>query len=109
MRPSKTEIRYEAIAALAMAILIFFAYRIVGFLGVGILGLATMFVAFQAELSKSNTSATYGILPRPSHRMDHAEKAARRAEAESLSHPILMGKLLGLCLVLIGFGALFFL
>lgn len=108
MRPTKTELRYEAIAAVTMAVLIFFAYRIVGFLGVGIFGLVTMFVAFQADLSKSNTSATYGILARSPHRMDHAEKTSRRAEAELLSHPILMGKLLGLCLAVIGFGALFF-
>ncbi|MDO8878450.1 MAG: hypothetical protein Q8M24_04160 [Pseudolabrys sp.] len=106
MRPTKTELRYEAIAAAAMAVLIFFAYKIVGFLGIGILGMVTMFVAFQANLSKSNTSATYGILARPPHIMDHAERAARRAEAESLSHPILMGILLGACLAVIGFGAM---
>ena len=106
MWPTKTELRYEAIAAAAMAVLIFFAFKFLGFLGVGILGIATMFVALQANLSKSYSSATYGILARPPHVMDHAERAARRTEAESLSHPILMGILLGACLAVIGFGAL---
>jgi hypothetical protein len=41
--------------------------------------------------------------------MDHAEKAARRAENNSLAHPILMGKLLGLCLAVAGLGLFFFL
>jgi hypothetical protein len=109
MRPTKSELRYEAIAAVVMACLIYFASKIVGFLGVGILGVAIMFIAFQADLHKSGAFSTFAIIPRPPHRMDHAERATRRAEADSLSHPILMGKLLGLCLAIIGFGALFFL
>ena len=109
MIPTKTEFWYEAIAAVGVAVAIYFAFKVVGFLGVGILGLLMMFISFQAHLTKHAPSSTYSIIPRPSHRMDHAEKAARRTEAESLSHPILMGKLLGLCLAVIGFGALFFL
>lgn len=107
--PTKTELRYEAMAAVCVAVAIYFAFKIVGFLGVGILGLLMMFVAFQADLTKGGTSSTYSIIPRPSHHMGHAEKAARRAEAQSLSHPILIGKLLGLCIAVIGFGALFLL
>jgi hypothetical protein len=104
--PTNTELRNEAIAAVGIAVAVYFSFKIVGFLGVGILGLLMMFVAFQAELTKGGTSSTFTIIPRPSHLMDHAEKAARRAEAESLSYPILMGKILGLCLAVIGFGAL---
>jgi hypothetical protein len=105
--PPKTQLRYEAIAAVGVAILTYVAFKTIGFLGVGILGLAMMFVAFQADLTKDGNSSTYSIIPRPSHNMDHAEKASRRAEAESLSHP--MGKLLGLCLAIIGFGLFFLL
>ena len=107
--PIKTELRYEAIAAVGVAIAVYFAFQFLGFLGVGMVGLIMMFVAFQAELTKDGTSSTYTIIPRPPDHMGHAEKAARRAEVESLSHPIVMGKLLGLCLVVIGFGALFLL
>src|SRR6185312_6513797 len=94
---------------IGVAVAICLAFKIVGFLGVGILGLLMMFVAFQADLTKGGTSSTYSIIPRPSHDMDHAGKAARRAEAQSLSHPILMGKLLGLCIAEVGFAASFFL
>jgi hypothetical protein len=107
--PTKTELRYEAMAAVGLAVAIYFAFKLVGFLGVGILGLLIMLIAFQADLTKGGTSSTYSIIPRPPHHMGHAEKAARRAETESLSHPIRMGKLLGLCLAVIGFGALFLL
>jgi hypothetical protein len=107
--PTTTTLRYEAMAAVGVAVAIYFAFKIVGFLGVGILGLLMMFIAIQADFTKGGTSSTYSIIPRPSHQMDQAEKAARRTEAESLSHPILIGKILGLCLAVIGFGALFFL
>jgi hypothetical protein len=109
MRPTKTELRYEALAALAVAIAIYFAFKIVGFLGVGILGLGILFIAVQADINKDETSVVWAMRPEPQHRMDHAEKAARRAENNSLAHPILMGKLLGLCLAVIGLGLFFFL
>ena len=89
--PIKNELLYEAVAAAGVAVAIYFAFRIVGFLGVSILGLLMTFVAVQADLTKGGTSSTYSIISRPSDRMGHAEKAARRAEAESLAHPILMG------------------
>ncbi len=104
--PTNTVLRYEAIAAIGVAAAIYFSFKIVGFLGVGILGLLMMFVAFQAELTKNGASSTYTIIPRPPHLMDHSEKTARQAEAKSLSHPILIGKILGLSLAVIGFGAL---
>jgi hypothetical protein len=108
MFPTKTELRSEAIAALGVAVAIYFAFKIVGFLGVGILGLGILYIAVQADLNKDETSVVWAMRPAPSHQMDHAEKAARRAENNSLAHPILMGKLLGLCLAVIGFGLFFF-
>jgi hypothetical protein len=109
MNPTRTELRYEAIAALVIAVAIYFAFKLLGFLGVGILGLLILFIAVQADLNKDETSVVWAMRAEPPHRMDHAEKAARRAEDDSLAHPILMGKLLGTSLVVIGFGVLFFL
>lgn len=107
--PTKNQLRYEAIAAVGIAVAIYIAFKIVGFLGVGILGLLIMFIAFQADLTKGGASSTYSIIPRPPHRMDRAEEASRRAEEQSLLHPIMIGKLLGLMLAIIGFAAQFFL
>jgi hypothetical protein len=109
MNPTSTELRYEAIAALVIAVAIYFAFKVLGFLGVGILGLGILFVAVQADLNKDETSVVWAMRAEPPHRMDHAEKAARRAENNSLAHPILMGKLLGACLAVIGLGVFFFL
>lgn len=109
MFPTKTELRYEIIAALGVAVAIYFAFKIAGFLGVGILGLGILFIAVQADLNKDETSVVWAMRPTPSHQMNHAEKAARRAENNSLAHPILMGKLLGLCLAAVGLGMFFFL
>jgi hypothetical protein len=108
MRPTERELFYEAIAAVAMACLIYFAYRVAGFLGVGFLGLLTMFIAFQADLNNAHPSSVYAMrLPRREP-MDHAERAQRQQEVESVAQPILVGKLLGLCLAVIGFGVFFF-
>jgi hypothetical protein len=104
--PTKTELRYEVVAAVIIAVLIYVAFRILGFLGVGILGLAIAFIAVQADLTKNDTGHVFAM--RTTHReMDHAEKAARRAENESLAHPILIGKILGLALAAIGLGLFF--
>ena len=108
MSPTRAEILYEAIAAVAIAALIYGAARVAGFLGVGVLGLAMTFVAFQADLNKAETSTVYAMRATPSERTGHAEKAARAREIAQLAHPILMGKLLGLSLAAIGLGTLLF-
>jgi hypothetical protein len=108
MQATERELFYEAIAAVAMACLIYFAYQVAGFLGVGFLGLLTMFIAFQADLNKAHPSSVYAMrLPRREP-MDHAERAQRQQDIESLAQPIRAGKLLGLCLAVIGFGVFFF-
>ena len=109
MLPTRTELRYEAIAAFGAAIAIYVAFRIAGFLGVGLLGLGILYIAVQADLNKDETPFVWAMRPASSRPLDHAEKAARRAENNSLAHPILMGKLLGVALAVIGLGAFFFL
>ena len=107
MRPTERQLFYEAITAVAMACLIYFAYRMAGLLGVGFLGLLMLFIAFQADLNKAHPSSVYAMRL-PPRELDHAEKAERRQEIESLAQPILVGKLLGLFLLVIGFGGFFF-
>ena len=105
--PSRTEILYDAIAAIATAGLIYLAASVAGFLGVGALGLLMMFIAYQVDLDKANTSSLSAMRP-PRERIDHAERAAQRHEIDRLRLPILMGKLLGLGLAVIGFSGLLF-
>ena len=107
MNPTKTELLYEACAALGVAVAIYFAFSIFGFFGVGVLGILIMFVAVQIDLTKNGTSSTFSIIPLPPRHMNRAEKAARRAEAGSLARPVQIMKLLGLALALLGFGAFF--
>lgn len=107
MPSTRTEILYDAIAAIAVAGLTYLAASVAGSLGVGVLGLLVMFIAFQADLSKAETSSVLAMRPQR-ERTDHAERAAQRHEIDQLRWPILMGKLLGFGLAVVGFGELFF-
>ncbi len=110
-RPSKESLRlkYEIAAAFGVAILIYVAFRFLGFLGVGILGVLIAFIAVQADLNKDDTSHVWAMRPAPSHRMDHAEKEARSADNNALAHPILIGKWLGFGLAALGLALFYFL
>lgn len=103
--PMRTEIVYEAVAAIGTAVLIYLAASFAGFLGVGILGLLVMGIAFRVGLHMTATSPIY--YP-PRERIDPAEQAELRNELDQLRVPILMGKLLGLALAVIGFSGLVF-
>lgn len=101
------QLRYEIAAALVLAVLIYGSLRLGGSLGVGLLGVMILFIAVQADLNKSETSNVWAMRATPPHRMDHAEKAAREADSNALRQPILIGKLLGAGLALIGLGLFF--
>ena len=96
----------ELIASVLMAVLAYFCYEIAGFLGVGVLGLLTMFLAFQVDLDKEHPSILLYQIPREP--MARSERAARQYEIKSTSRPIFLGKLLGFCLAVVGFGGLWF-
>ena len=59
MRSSRTDIVYDAIAAIVVAGLIYLAASVAGFLGVGVLGLLMIFIAFQVDLCKAETSSVF--------------------------------------------------
>jgi len=98
---------YEAVVAFVMAGLIYLAYGLGGFLGVGVLGLLVAGIAFQADLDKTSPSYLNAILPKPDL-VDRRDELSRRQESESQATPILVGKLLGLALIVVGFGFFFF-
>jgi hypothetical protein len=106
--PVKTEmIFYGVLAAAATAALVYVAASVASFLGVGLLGLLILFIAYQVDLDKTVTSSVYAMRP-PSEGLDHAERAAQRYEVDRLRRPILMSKLIGLGLAVIGFSGLLF-
>jgi hypothetical protein len=106
--PVKTEmILYGVLAAAAIAALVYVAASVASFLGVGVLGLLMMFIAFQVDLDKTATSSVYAMRP-PRERIDHAESAAQRHEIDGMRFSILIGKLIGLGITVIGFGGLLF-
>ena len=103
MHSTDNELIYEAIVAVVAAGLIYFVYCVGGFLGVGVLGLLIASVAFRADLNKTGS---YITVARPAQEDQH-DKAARELEAGGLASQIGVGKLLGLGLAVIGFGAFF--
>lgn len=102
------QLKYEIAAAFGVAILICIAFRLLGFLGVTLLGVLIAFIAVQADLNKDDTSHVWAMRPSPLHRMDHAEKEARRADNNALAQPILIGKWLGFGLAAIGLALFYF-
>ena len=89
--PARTGILYDASVA--------------GFPVVGMRGLLMMFIAGQVDLDKADTLSVSAMRP-PHERIDRAEHAAQRYEIDRLRLPILIGKLLSLGLVVIGFSGL---
>ena len=107
MHATENQLIYEAVVASVVAGLIYLAYSAGGFLGVGVLGLLIAFVAFQADNNKTAPSHIVMTGPAP-ERANHRDRAAKRFEAGLLATPILVGKLLGIVLVVVGFGVFFF-
>ena len=58
MHTTDNELIYEAVVAIVAAGLIYLAYCLGGFLGVGVLGLLVAYIAFQADLNKTGSFIT---------------------------------------------------
>src|SRR6266480_6668046 len=93
LRLSKTEIYMLPPVLLGVAALAFFAYRIVGFLGIGLLGLLIGFIAVQVDLDKEGVIGPSVLHAQQMMARQHAnpsERAAHRSEMQSLSRPLLI-------------------
>jgi hypothetical protein len=103
------------IVLLGVGTLAFLAYRIVGFLGIGILGVLICFIAVRIDLEKEGAvgselaASLHAQQVRSRHNAGHAERAAHRAEMRSLRRPLLIAKIIGATLVAVGFGGFFYL
>src|SRR5215207_3396371 len=88
-------------------------YRIVGFVGIGVLGLIIGVLALTIEMERGGpvghgqASSLYAQHMAAVERMSAAEKAERRAEIESAAVPLLVAKIVSAGLILVGFGLFF--
>lgn len=93
--------------------LAYLAWQAAGWIGVGILGLFTLFVAVRIDLEGNRpigpqmTPGLYASQFDGDARRDHAERAGRRSALATLTAPTRLATLLGAVLAIVGFGALF--
>ena len=114
MRLSRTEIYLLAPVLLGTALAAWAAYRLGGFLAIGLLGLLTGFIAVRMDLEKEGAigSAFSGSLHAQQvmarETMSRSERASHHAEMRSTVRALLIAKIIGAILVVLGFGALFY-
>jgi len=89
------------------------AYRIVGFLGIGVFGLIIGVLALTIEMERGGpvghgqASSLYAQHMAAVERMSAAERAERRAKIEAAAVPLLVAKIVSAGLIIVGFGLFF--
>jgi hypothetical protein len=115
MRLARTEIYLLPAVLLGVLALAYAAFRIVGFLGVGMLGLLIGFIAVQIDLEKEGAvggafgSSLYARHMMAQQTMSQSERAAHKADVRSLQRPLLIAKIIGGALIIVGFVGFFYL
>jgi hypothetical protein len=113
MRLSRTETYVLPLVLAATAALAFAIYRLVGFLGVGVLGLLIGFIAVRVDLEKEgaivSAFSSNLYVQQMQQSVDRSERAARHAERASLVRVLIIAKIIGAILVTVGFGAAYYL
>jgi hypothetical protein len=109
----RSDYAFALITASLAALVVTIAYALVGFFGVAIIGVATLFVCVYLELSDEHPAGG-AIYP-----ADHpwragendgtgrAAQALRRTERQSLRKALLFAKLVGAALTTVGFGGFY--
>ena len=112
LRLSKAEMYMLPPILLGVAALAYFAYKVVGFLGIGLLGVLVGFIAVQVDLDKEGTIGV-GVLHAQQmmarQNASPSERAAHKAAMQSYGRPLLITKIISAALVILGFGGFFFL
>lgn len=100
---------YLVLLVVSLGATSYVAYQIVGFLGVGVLGLIALTVELQRGGPDGLYNATnlYAQHMAAVERMSAAERAERRAEIESAAIPLLVAKTVSAGLIIVGFGLFF--
>ena len=115
MRLSRTETYVLPLVLAATVILALAIYRLVGFLGVGVLGLLIAFIAVRMDLEKDGaigsafSSHLYAQQMTAHQGMSRSERAAHHAERGSLVRALTFAKIIGAILITVGFGGAYYL
>ena len=104
---------FVSVGVLAASVLAYGAYAVVGWLGVGAVGLLIAFVAFQAEMDgdgpigSQQSADLFAASQAARDRMTRSERAAERAEKTSSLQAITVAKAIGIVLALAGLAGFF--
>jgi hypothetical protein len=113
VRFTTSNVVHALLSVISLGAASYLAYRIVGFLGVGVLGLIIGLIAVTVEMEQggpvghSRASDLYAQHMASVERMSASERAERRAEIDSAAFPLLVAKLVSAGLIVVGFGLLF--
>ena len=113
LRFRTSDVVLAILLAVSLGATSYLAYWIVGFLGVGVLGMIIGVVALTVELERGGpvghgqASGLYSQYMAAEETKSPAEKAARRAEIESAAFPLLVAKIVSLALIVVGLGLFF--
>lgn len=99
-------VAFPLLAALAIGIF-YGALRLVGFFGLGILGLVIGFIAVRMDLERDSASSDPRVLEeqfKARDRMSRAERADVRAAQQARLKPVFVAQVLAAGFVILGFG-----
>jgi len=99
---------FPILAALAIGVF-YGALRLVGFFGIGILGLVIGFIAVRMDLERDGASSTHSpsVLAeqfKARERMSRAERAGLQAEQAFRLKPLLVAQIVAAGCIILGFG-----
>jgi hypothetical protein len=101
------------LTAIGTAATSYVAYRIVGFLGIGVLGLIVGLIALTVEMERGGpvghgqASSLYAQHMAAVERMSASERAERRTDIASAALPLMVAKIVSAGLIVVGFGMFF--
>jgi hypothetical protein len=110
----RSEYAFALITASLAALVVTIAHALLGYFGVGLVGVAVLFVSIHLELSHENPAG--GVIYPPDHPWRAGEHdgtgraagAARRSERAMLRPALLLAKLFGVALAAVGLGGFYF-
>jgi hypothetical protein len=113
LRIKASDVVHVLLLAVSVAATSYIAYRIVGFLGVGVLGLIigvgaqTVGIEQGGPIGHDQAAGVYAQHMAAVDRMSAAERAERRAAIKTVAFPLLVAKVVSGALIVIGFGLFF--
>ena len=101
-------IAFPLLAALCIGVF-YGAIRLVGYFGLGVLGLIILFIVVRMDLEKDGPGSALARQFKARDRMSRAEKADLLAEQQARLRPQFVALIVGTGFVILGFGFQFFL